>query len=66
MRNGEGVGGGAASRSASAHPDQGGGGPAMPAMPAEAAAHGAPVRQYINGKITGVLLEGMKIVAKEQ
>ncbi|KAK1764697.1 hypothetical protein QBC33DRAFT_546896 [Phialemonium atrogriseum] len=38
----------------------------MPAMPAEAAAHGAPVRQYINGKITGVLLEGMKIVAKEQ
>ncbi|SPQ19271.1 9424a8ce-9731-4422-97d3-e5c0e5851ba5 [Thermothielavioides terrestris] len=36
------------------------------AMPAEAAAHGAPVRQYINGRITGVLLEGMKMVAREQ
>ena len=35
-------------------------------MPTEAAAHGAPVRQYINSKITGVLLEGMKIVAREQ
>ncbi|KAK4189016.1 hypothetical protein QBC35DRAFT_494469 [Podospora australis] len=36
------------------------------AMPAEAALHGAPVRQYINTKITGVLLEGMKLVAREQ
>ena len=35
-------------------------------MPAEAPPHGAPVRQYINSKITGVLLEGMKIVAREQ
>jgi COMPASS component SDC1 len=35
-------------------------------MPSEAVPHGAPVRQYINGKITGVLLEGMKIVAREQ
>lgn len=35
-------------------------------MPAEAAAHGAPVRQYLNSKVTGVLLEGMKIVAREQ
>ncbi|KAL2199522.1 hypothetical protein P885DRAFT_74687 [Corynascus similis CBS 632.67] len=35
-------------------------------MPAEAAPHGAPVRQYINSKITGVLLDGMKIVAREQ
>jgi COMPASS component SDC1 len=35
-------------------------------MPAEAIPHGAPVRQYINSKITGVLLEGMKIVAREQ
>ena len=35
-------------------------------MPSEAAPHGAPVRQYINGKITGVLLEGMKMVAREQ
>ncbi|KAH6628027.1 hypothetical protein F5144DRAFT_604249 [Chaetomium tenue] len=36
------------------------------AMPTEAAAHGAPVRQYLNSKVTGVLLEGMKIVAREQ
>jgi COMPASS component SDC1 len=36
------------------------------AMPSEAAAHGAPVRQYLNSKVTGVLLEGMKIVAREQ
>ncbi len=53
------------SRAASAHPD-----PAPPTtgftMPTEAAPHGAPVRQYINSKITGVLLEGMKIVAREQ
>jgi COMPASS component SDC1 len=35
-------------------------------MPSEAVPHGAPVRQYINGKITGVLLEGMKMVAREQ
>ncbi|KAK4195774.1 hypothetical protein QBC40DRAFT_343214 [Triangularia verruculosa] len=35
-------------------------------MPSEAPLHGAPVRQYINSKITGVLLEGMKIVAREQ
>ncbi|KAL1876389.1 hypothetical protein VTK73DRAFT_9404 [Phialemonium thermophilum] len=55
------------SRSASVHPDsvQGTGSGAL-AMPAEAAVHGAPVRQYINSKITGVLLEGMKLVAKEQ
>ena len=48
------------SRAASAHPDPGFN------MPAEAPVHGAPVRQYINTKITGVLLEGMKQVAKEQ
>jgi COMPASS component SDC1 len=35
-------------------------------MPAEAAPHGAPVRQYINSKVTTTLLEGMKIIAKEQ
>ncbi|KAK4127065.1 hypothetical protein N657DRAFT_640983 [Parathielavia appendiculata] len=37
-----------------------------PTMPTEAIPHGAPVRQYINSKITGVLLEGIKIVAREQ
>ncbi|KAK3694097.1 hypothetical protein B0T22DRAFT_451642 [Podospora appendiculata] len=50
----------AGSRAASAHPDSGF------AMPAEAPVHGAPVRQYINTKITGVLLEGMKMVARDQ
>jgi COMPASS component SDC1 len=48
------------SRAASAHPD-----PSF-TMPPEAPAHGAPVRQYINTKVTGVLLEGMKLIAKEQ
>ncbi|KAK0656838.1 hypothetical protein B0T16DRAFT_315683 [Cercophora newfieldiana] len=48
------------SRAASAHPDTGF------TMPPEAPAHGAPVRQYINTKVTGVLLEGMKLIAKEQ
>ncbi|KAL2119020.1 hypothetical protein VTJ04DRAFT_5980 [Mycothermus thermophilus] len=39
---------------------------AAPALPTEPTPNGAPVRQYINSKITGVLLEGMKIVAKER
>ena len=56
------------SRATSAHPDptSNTSGATGFTMPAEAAAHGAPVRQYINSKITGVLLEGMKIVAREQ
>jgi len=48
------------SRAASQHPD------AVTAMPAEAPPHGAPTRQYLNSKVTGVLLEGMKLLAKEQ
>ncbi|KAL2024182.1 hypothetical protein VTK56DRAFT_9338 [Thermocarpiscus australiensis] len=64
----------ASSRAASAHPDAAASGSGSGSgssgggftMPSEAAAHGAPVRQYINSKITGVLLEGMKIVAREQ
>ncbi|KAK4142600.1 uncharacterized protein C8A04DRAFT_29726 [Dichotomopilus funicola] len=35
-------------------------------MPSEATPNGAPVRQYLNSKVTVVLLEGMKLVAKEQ
>ena len=35
-------------------------------MPEKAPAHGAPARQYLNTKVTGALLEGMKILAKEQ
>ncbi|KAF7524791.1 hypothetical protein G7054_g11309 [Neopestalotiopsis clavispora] len=48
------------SRAASAHPDPGF------TMQSEAPPHGAPARQYLNTKVTGVLLEGMKLVAKEQ
>lgn len=35
-------------------------------MPLRAAAHGAPVRRYLNEKVTGVLLEGMKRLVVEQ
>ena len=37
-----------------------------PPMPSKAAAHGAPARRYLNEKVTGVLLEGMKRLAAEQ
>lgn len=47
------------SRAASLHPEPS-------AMPKEAPPHGAPTRQYINSKVTGPLLDGMKILAKEQ
>lgn len=48
------------SRSASVHPDSG------LAMPTEAVPHGDPTRRYLNTKVTGVLLEGMKQLAKDQ
>ena len=35
-------------------------------IPAKAALHGAPARRYLNEKVTGVLLEGMKRLAAEQ
>ncbi|KAL1854828.1 COMPASS (complex proteins associated with Set1p) component [Diaporthe australafricana] len=35
-------------------------------IPTEPAAHGAPTRQYLNSKLTYHVMEGMKIVAKEQ
>ncbi|KAG6013211.1 hypothetical protein E4U54_006978 [Claviceps lovelessii] len=35
-------------------------------MPSEAPAHGDPTRRYLNTKVTGVLLEGMKQLAKDQ
>ncbi|KAM7221586.1 hypothetical protein V8F06_002977 [Rhypophila decipiens] len=50
------------SRAASANPETG---PSF-TMPSEAPAHGAPVRQYINQKVTSVLMQGMKLIAKEQ
>ncbi|KAI0125731.1 hypothetical protein BJ170DRAFT_684983 [Xylariales sp. AK1849] len=48
------------SRAASQQPDRGF------TMPVEAPLHGAPVRQYLNTKVTGAVLEGMKLIAKEQ
>ncbi|KAK8089182.1 hypothetical protein PG997_004143 [Apiospora hydei] len=48
------------SRATSQHPDTGF------TMPAEAPPHGAPVRQYLNSRVTGALLEGMKQIVKEQ
>ncbi|KAI4151204.1 MAG: hypothetical protein L6R39_002086 [Caloplaca ligustica] len=39
---------------------------APPPLPAKAAVHGAPARRYLNEKVTGVLLEGMKRLAVEQ
>ena len=35
-------------------------------LPARAASHGAPVRRYLNEKVTGVLLQGMRKLALEQ
>ncbi|PHH59027.1 hypothetical protein CDD81_3929 [Ophiocordyceps australis] len=48
------------SRAASAYPDSG------LAMPSEAIPHGDATRRYLNSKVTAVLLEGMKMLAKEQ
>ncbi|KJZ73642.1 hypothetical protein HIM_06975 [Hirsutella minnesotensis 3608] len=48
------------SRAASVHPDTG------LSIPSEAVPHGDPTRQYLNNKVTGVLLEGMKQLAKDQ
>jgi COMPASS component SDC1 len=48
------------SRAASVHPDAGF------TMPSEAPPHGDQVRQYLNTRVTGVLLEGMKQLAKDQ
>ncbi|TFB05657.1 COMPASS component SDC1 [Trichoderma ghanense] len=48
------------SRAPSAHPDSGF------TMPSEAPPHGDSTRRYLNTKVTGVLLEGMKLLAKEK
>ncbi|KAH8814003.1 hypothetical protein F5882DRAFT_389370 [Hyaloscypha sp. PMI_1271] len=50
----------ATSRATSQHPDP------APTIPKEAPPHGAPTRQYLNSKVTGPLLDGMKQIAKEQ
>ena len=38
----------------------------VPPMPSKAASHGAPARRYLNEKVTGVLLEGLKRLAADQ
>ncbi|KAF7952782.1 hypothetical protein EAE96_006008 [Botrytis aclada] len=48
------------SRATSQHPDTG------PLLPTEASVHGAPARVYLNQTVTGSLLEGMKLLAKDQ
>ncbi|KAH7252104.1 hypothetical protein BKA59DRAFT_510210 [Fusarium tricinctum] len=48
------------SRAASAHPDPG------LNIPAEAPPHGDSTRRYLNTKVTGTLLEGMKQLAKDK
>ncbi|KAK0118763.1 hypothetical protein ONS96_011848 [Cadophora gregata f. sp. sojae] len=48
------------SRATSQHPDP------TPTMPKEAPPHGAPTRQYLNSMVTGPLMDGMKLLAKEQ
>ncbi|KAI9897469.1 hypothetical protein N3K66_007325 [Trichothecium roseum] len=48
------------SRAASAHPD-----PTL-AIPTEAAPHGDATRRYLNTKVTGPLLDGMKQLAKDK
>ncbi|KAH7416923.1 hypothetical protein BKA64DRAFT_701714 [Cadophora sp. MPI-SDFR-AT-0126] len=48
------------SRATSQHPDP------TPTLPKEAPPHGAPTRQYLNSKVTGPLMDGMKLLAKEQ
>ncbi|RDA84207.1 hypothetical protein CP532_0281 [Ophiocordyceps camponoti-leonardi (nom. inval.)] len=48
------------SRAASVHPDAG------LTMPSEVAPHGDPIRRYLNTKVTAVLLEGMKQLAKDR
>ncbi|KAI9680962.1 MAG: COMPASS (complex proteins associated with Set1p) component [Trizodia sp. TS-e1964] len=37
-----------------------------PAAPLKALPHGAPARRYLNENVTPVLLEGMKLLAREQ
>ncbi|KAM3426379.1 hypothetical protein MY4824_009999 [Beauveria thailandica] len=49
-----------ASRAPSVHPDPGF------SIPSEAVPHGDSTRRYLNTKVTGALLEGMKMLAKEQ
>lgn len=66
LRQTNGQDGGSSSRAASQHPESGPGGTGSHYMPAAPVAHGAPVRQYLNQNVTGVLLAGMKEIAQNQ
>ncbi len=48
------------SRATSQHPEP------APTMPKQAPPHGAPARQYLNSKVTGPVMDGMKMLAKER
>lgn len=48
------------SRATSQHPDP------APTIPREAPPHGASTRQYLNSRVTRVVMDGMKLLAKER
>ena len=67
LRQTNGQDGGSSSRAASQHPESGPSGTGnQHHMPSAPVAHGAPVRQYLNQNVTGVLLAGMKEIAQNQ
>ncbi|RKF78577.1 putative dpy-30 domain-containing protein [Golovinomyces cichoracearum] len=53
-------------RSSSQHLDSTTSATSISGMPEEAPSHGAPTRKYLNENVTGVLLEGLKIIVKER
>ncbi|RKF79110.1 putative dpy-30 domain-containing protein [Golovinomyces cichoracearum] len=53
-------------RSSSQHLDNTTSATSISGMPEEAPSHGAPTRKYLNENVTGVLLEGLKIIVKER
>jgi hypothetical protein len=57
---------GTPSRAASAMPADGPAAMDATPLPAEAADHGAPVRQWLNTNIVPTLLEGMKVITREK
>jgi COMPASS component SDC1 len=48
------------SRATSQHPEP------TYTMPKKAPPNGAPTRKYLNSKVTGPLMDGMKLIAKEK
>ncbi|KAB5530338.1 hypothetical protein GE09DRAFT_1147577 [Coniochaeta sp. 2T2.1] len=63
----QGGGGGTGSRAQSVlPPDQSSSTTTTTALPSQAAAHGGPVRQYLNKHVANAVLEGMKAVARER